>query len=334
MRRLVRSATLTGFVEVARSVGLDPVALMETHGLDPGDLGAPDRWISAPAVARLLDASAAAAGRPDLALRLAEMRRLTTLGPMSIVLREEPDLRSILALLMLHEHSYNEALRMQLTEADGIATMRLWFEFGEPTPSGQALVLGVGALFGIVRACLRDDWRPLAVCFATPAPDDVAPYHQFFGPGLRFQHEFSGLVLYTSDLDAPNPLADPLMRPYAKQILESVVASRASATSARVEELVELLLPLDRCSIDQVARSMGVDPRTLQRHLAAEGTSYAAVLHTTRAALAERHLSGDRYTIGEVGTVLGFTSPSSFSRWFQQQFAMSPREWRRASAGR
>jgi AraC-like DNA-binding protein len=333
MRRLVRSATLNGYADVARAVGLDPIALMRSHGLDPSDLSVPDRWISAPAVARLLDASAEDTGRPDFALRLAELRRLTTIGPLSIVLREEPDLRSVLTLLMRHEHSYNEALRMQLSEAEGIATTRLWFEFGEPTPSGQALVLGVGALFGIVRACVGDDWHPLSVCFSTPAPDDVAAYHQFFGPGLRFDHDFSGLVLYASDLDAPNALADPLMRPYARRILESVVAARARTTCDRVAELVELLLPLDRCSIDHVAKAMGVDQRTLQRHLAAEGTSFGTILHATRAGLAERHLRGDRYTIGEIGTVLGFSSPSSFSRWFHQQFEMSPRQWRRTASG-
>jgi AraC-like DNA-binding protein len=333
MRPLVRSATLNGYVEVARSLGLDPAALMREHDLDPTDLSVPDRWISAPSVARLLQASAAAAGRSDFALRLAELRRLTTLGPLSVVLREEPDLRSLLGLLMRHEHSYNEALRTQLAEREGIATIQLWFEFGEPTPSGQALALGVGALFGIIRESLGDGWRPLAVCFTAPPPDEVAAYQRHFGPGLRFEHEFSGLVMYSADLDARNTLADPLMRPYAQQILSSVVAERARTTSDRVRELVELLLPLGRCSIDHVARSLRMDSRTLQRHLSAEGTSFSSILHATRAGLAERHLSSDRYTVSEVGFVLGFTSSSAFSRWFHQQFGLSPREWRRASIG-
>jgi AraC-like DNA-binding protein len=331
VRPFVRSATLNGYVDVARSAGLDPVALMREQELDPADLSVPDRWISAPAVARLLDASAAASKRPDFALGLAALRRLTTLGPLSVVLREEPELRSVLTLLMRHEHSYNEALRMRLSESEGIATMALWFEFGEPAPADQALMLGVGALFGIIRECVGPDWRPLAVCFTTPAPDDLAPLHGFFGPGLRFGHEFTGLVFYASDLDARNALADPLMQPYAQRILDSVVTARARTTSDRVRELVELLLPLGRCGIDQVARSLQVDPRTLQRHLAAEGTSFSAILHAARAGLAQRHLSSDRYTVGEVATVLGFTSASAFSRWFHQQFGVSPREWRRTT---
>src|SRR5688572_10102015 len=100
MRRLVRSATLNGYVALARSLDLDAARLMRRAGLDPADLAVPDKWISAPAVARLLDVSATESGHADFAVRLAEVRRLSTLGPLSVVLREEPDLRSVLALLL------------------------------------------------------------------------------------------------------------------------------------------------------------------------------------------------------------------------------------------
>ena len=134
MRPLVRSATLDGYAGLARSLDLDAAQLMRDAGLDPADLAAPDKWISAVAVSRLLEASAAASGLADFAIRLAELRRLSTLGPLSVVLREEPDLRSALTLLLRYMHSYNEALRMRLDESAEIVTIRLWFEFGEPAP--------------------------------------------------------------------------------------------------------------------------------------------------------------------------------------------------------
>ena len=51
-------------------------------------------------------------------------------------------------LLCRYEHSYNEALRLRLDEAGDLATMRLWFEFGEPAPTRQALELATAALLG------------------------------------------------------------------------------------------------------------------------------------------------------------------------------------------
>jgi AraC-like DNA-binding protein len=334
MRTLVRCATLNGYVDLARSLGLDPAQLMRSVELDPADLSVPDKWISAAAVARLLDASATVSGRDDFAIRLAAHRKLSTLGPLSVVLREEPDVRGVLDLLMRYERNYNEALRIRLTEADGIATVRLWVEFGEPAPADQSLALGLAALHGILRECVGGDWRPLSVCFSHGAPDDLESHHRLFGSRLRFQHEFTGLVLYAADLDAVNSLADPSMRPYVQRFLDSVVSPRATTPSARVRELVEFLLPLGKCSMDQVASTLDVDRRTLQRQLAADDESFSHILHSTRAALAERHLANDRHTMTEISQLLGFQAPSAFSRWFQQQFGVTPSQWRAAGEGR
>ena len=331
MRPLVRSATLDGFAGLARSLDLDAAQLMRDAGLDPADLAAPDTWISAVAVSRLLEASAAASELPDFAIRLAELRRLSTLGPLSVVLREEPDLRSALTLLLRYMHSYNEALRMRLDESAEIVTIRLWFEFGEPAPADQARALGVAALHGIIRECVGDGWRPLAICFQHRAPTDLETLHRVFGPGLQFEHDFTGLVMYARDLDAHNTLSDPLMAPYAQQFLESLVVPRAQGSTERVRELVELFLPLGKCSVDQVARTLDMDRRTLHRHLADDGESFSSILCSTRAGLAERHLGNDRYSITDVAYQLGFTAPSAFSRWFQQQFGVSPRAWREAT---
>ncbi|MCE5292101.1 MAG: AraC family transcriptional regulator [Nocardiaceae bacterium] len=324
----VRCATLNGYLDISSELGLDGPRLMRKVGLDPVDLAEPEKWISAPAVARLLSLSARAADRPDFGVLLAERRRLTALGPLSVVLREEPDLRSVLALLIRYEHSYNEALRLELVEHDALVSMRMSYEFGEPAPTTQALTLGLGALHGIISACVGQSWRPVAVCFSQKAPTSRETFHRVFGPALRFEHEFTGLILYGSDLDAPNVLGDPLMRPYAQRILDTVVSPRSATGIGRVRELVEMLLPLGRCSVDQVARALGMDRRTLQRHLAREGESFSGVLHSVRAGLAERHLQNQRYSLTEIADVLGFTAPSAFSRWFSQQFGMSPTQWK------
>src|SRR4029453_16149334 len=131
MKPSVRYAALSGYLELALSLGLDPEALMASVGLPPPDLALPDKWVPAANVARLLELSARTSEHDDFGLRLAEYRQPSTLGPLSLVLRDEPDLRSALHLLMRYEHSYNEALRIRLSEAKGLATIRTWWEFGE-----------------------------------------------------------------------------------------------------------------------------------------------------------------------------------------------------------
>src|SRR5215218_4252759 len=331
MRPGVRTATLDGYLGLARSVGLDPARILTNAGLAVADLAVPDKWVPAAVVSRVLERSANESGVEDFGLRLAGLRRLATLGPLSVVLSQEPDLRSALTLLCRYEHSYNEALRMRLDEAGDVATMRLWFEFGEPAPTRQATELATAALLGIVRELLGRQWEPLSICFTHRAPESLDGHRAVFGPRLQFGHEFSGLVFYAVELDAANMASDPLLRPYADQLRQALGAPPAATVTGQVTQLVEMLLPVGRCSTHHVARSLGVTQRTLHRKLAAEGQSFSAIVHTTREALAERYLSADRYSQTDVSDLLGFTAPSAFSRWFRQRFGVSPTEWRATS---
>lgn len=331
MRSEVRAASLHGYVELAQTLGLDAAELLAGAGLDVADLATPDTWIPAVQVAGLLEASSDASGRDDFGLLLSELRRLSTLGPLGVVLREEPDVRSALELLLRYERSYNEAMRLEFDESGGLGTVRLRLEMGQPTAAQQATDLAVAALVGILRVFLGQDWTPLSVCFTHPAPAGLATYHRLLGERLQFDHAFSGVVLSSVDLDQPNAGSDPSLRPYTQQLLSTLPTARPETAVDRVRELIELLLPMGRCSVEQVARTMGLDRRTLHRHLAEHGETFTSVLHATRGRLAERHLGNARYSLTDVSQLLGFAAPSAFSRWFRDQYASSPRAWRKTA---
>jgi AraC-like DNA-binding protein len=328
MRPCVRAATLDGYVDLVRSFGLDPVRLMRNVGLDVADLAAPEKWIPAGDVATLLQLTADQSGHEDVGLLLAGRRRLSTLGPLSIVLSQEPDLRSALRLLDGYERSYNEALHLRLEEASGLATIRLWLEFAEPVPVRQSLELATAALLGIIKQLLGRSWEPLSVCFSHPKPTTLDGYHDVFGARLQFDHPFTGLVFFADQLDAANTMSDPLLRPYAEQFLRSMPSPRGATVSDRVRELIDVLLPLGRCSTAQVARNLGVTQRTLHRQLTAEGHTFSSLVNDDRAELAERYLANERYTLTDVSELLGFQAPSAFSRWFRARFGVTPSHWR------
>lgn len=335
MKPLVRNAALSNYIELSQSLGIDPRTLMKRVGLDPVGLAVQDRWISGLAVTELLELSAAAADRDEFGLLLAERRRFSNLGPISLVLREEPDVRSVIRLLVRHERMYNEMLRSRLTEANGLATVKVSLELGEARRARQAVELAVGAFHGFLRVFLGARWRPVSVCFTHGPPRDIAAHRRHFGPVVEFDQEFNGLVLYASDLDTPNSMSDPLLRGYARQYFESIAVVSETTELDRVRELIEVLLPTGRCSIEQVAGSLGVDRRTVHRHLAASGETFSSLVNATRTQLAEQLVANPRRSLTEISGLLGFSAPSAFSRWFRDQFGTSAREWRtrRADTG-
>jgi len=92
-----------------------------------------------------------------------------------------------------------------------------------------------------------------------------------------------------------------------------------------VEQLIKLLLPSGRASVQICAASMGMTVRTLQRALDAEGESFTSLLNRARMQLATQYLANPRMRITDIADMLGYSSIGAFSRWFSQVFGAPPR---------
>jgi AraC-like DNA-binding protein len=168
------------------------------------------------------------------------------------------------------------------------------------------------------------------VCFAHAAPKDVSTHLRVFGPCVEFNHDFNGIVCAKADLDARNAHADPAMARYAQQLLDAALgpAGQAPTLLEDVRRAILLLLPSGRCSIEQVADSLGVVCRTVQRRLAEQGYTFSGLVNELRVELATRHVDDSDRPLTEVAALLGFSAPSGFSRWYHGQFGCSPTQAR------
>lgn len=323
---MVRSASLSGYVDLALSLGLDPMLLLRSVGIGPAGLAASDVWLPGEAVDQLLERSAAEANCDNFGLRLAERRGLSTLGPVALVAREEPDIRSAMHIVLRYIALHNEALRSWLTETNSLTTIHIHAAAGASL-GRQAIELIVGATCRILREFLGPTWHPVSVCFTHPAPPDLDTHHQILGPSIEFDQGFDGIVCYSHDLDAANPLADPLLRPYAREYLRTL-APTGETIADQVRAVIESLLPVQRCSAAAVADRLGMDRRTLHRHLTRTGETFITILDTTRLDLAHRYLTHRDRTLTDIATELGFSELSAFSRWFRQHTGHSPSQSR------
>ena len=117
MSGLIRSASLTHYADVARSAGLDPHRMLSEFGLPPGCLKEPDLMVPIDAVRRLLEASAERSGVEAFGLLMAEARRLSNLGPLGLLIREQPTMRLALEALTRYSNRFNEALFLTIEES-------------------------------------------------------------------------------------------------------------------------------------------------------------------------------------------------------------------------
>lgn len=328
---LLPSAILSSYREVASEAGLDPLTMLKRVRLSARCLVDPALPLPAARVTKLLELSAAESGVADFGLRLALARGTPDIGPLNLLLREEPDLRSALKSLQNFLHVHSRSIRIQVEDwgenpivACGLAPLVA------PYSAPQSIEMIVCGVVQSLRWLVGEHWGPQLACFQHSKLGAARRHAQAFGCPVEFNHSFDGLVLAASDLDRPVANANPNARRHAEALVRQLAARSNADLGAIVSGLMAGMLPSGACSADRIASHLGFDRTTLHRKLAAIGESYSSLLQTTRVSLAERLCTGEA-PLSEIADQLGFSSLSVFSRWFQTAFGVSASAWRKAS---
>ena len=124
------------------------------------------------------------------------------------------------------------------------------------------------------------------------------------------------------DRDALGAVRAAIVRERLDQIGKADQANIVDRTSA----IVRTYLPIGDANLAAVASALSMTPRTMQRELAAWGTSYSRLLAEIRSALARDYLARSGTSVSEVAGLLGFADPTAFSRFVREALGKSPRE--------
>jgi AraC-like DNA-binding protein len=244
------------------------------------------------------------------------------------MVREETTARRAVETLSRYLRSHSELLTMRIEDAGDLVILREEIEPDFRAPMRQAIELFVGYLFSILRELLGPSWAPRRVCFMHAAPATLTGHLKVFGRFVEFGCYFDGIVCAAKDLAGPLPSADPVMARYARQYLDAMISRPDMTLADKVRQMVRELLPLGRCTIEKVAQHLGVDRRTIHRHLARTGDTFSSVVDTVRAELAVSYLDDGRRRLTDIADLLGFSAQSAFARWHRRQFGCTVTERR------
>lgn len=328
MSRLVRSASLSRYTEVARSVGLDPLRILAEVGLPRTCLDAGDNLVSANAVCRLLEMSAADSDAEDFGLRMGEGRQLSVLGPLGMAVRDSPTLRDALGAMVRYITLHSEALFLGVEEREGALVIRVSLIVEHAGSTRQADEMVVVSLYRMLQELIGPGWRARRICLSHEAPRNLASHLRVFGRSFDFGCDFNGIVCELKDMDAVPRAARPELAQYAHAYLDSLSARATLSMTEKVRRMVLSLLPSGNCSVERVASQLGVDRRTVHRKLLQEGATFSSILDEVRASLALQYLRHAERPVSYVAVLLGFSMQSAFSRWFRDHFGCSPSTWR------
>lgn len=320
---LTRSASLTGYAQLAQSAGLDPFAMMRRAGLPRRCLEDNEMLISMEAVCRLLDQCAEASRMEAFGLRLASRRHISELGAVSLVMKQEPTALRAVQTLLSYKRVLNDALLARIDQEDDVVVIREQLMLGKVVPTRQATELTVGVMFQVLRDLLGPGWQPRLVCFTHRQPRDARFHRSFLGKSIEFNSTFNGIVCAASDMARELVPAQAGLVSFARRFLDSALSQRKPARRETVRHLIAALLGNGRCTVEKVAQHLGVSRQTLHRQLALEGEQFTSVLDSVRREVVLKLQGDSDHSLEDVAAMLGFSSGSAFAHWFRASFGAS-----------
>ena len=309
-----------------RELGADPAEVAASVGIDVRVLDDPENMIPFTVAARLLQEAAARTGCAHFGLLVGQRGDTRSLGLVGRLMRNAPTFGRALQDLVDNQRRYIRGAAVYLIARDGVA----WIGYAVYQPGTEGadhLRDGAAAIgFNMMRELCGA--LPDEVLLSRRPPDDARPYRRFFRVPVRFDAEHSALVFPARELERPVPGADFRMR----ATLEEAVSKYWTAALPNVtDQVVRMLHPrvlFGDSTQEAVARSLRMHPRTLNRRLRAERTTFRKLLNKARFDMAQQLLAGTRMDVSGISGALGYAESSAFTHAFRRMGGTSPVEWR------
>mgnify|MGYP000568323386 CR=1 FL=1 len=324
---LARVASLIGYPELVRELGGDPESLMSKVGLDMHLLDDLDQMMSSDALSELLDQSAVILNCPCFGLLLSQRQGITILGPVGLIMRQQPTFLGAISALQKYLHLHSEAGSFNLELVDELAIIKYFPNVKGEGHSRQITDLSLGVGCNVIRLYSGKAWKPRAVYLQHKMPPDLSPYTMVFRSPISFVQEFSGLVFDARILKSTVDHFEPEMQRFLGGYLDGLDREKPQDIVQQVKVIIRGLLSKRHCSLKDVAGLVGLKERSLQRRLKIEGVTFQLVLDQTRKELTADLLKDSDINLTSLAQRLGYAELSVFSRAFKLWFGMTPTEY-------
>jgi AraC-like DNA-binding protein len=332
---VIRSASLRGFRATIAELGGNAEQFAEVVGLPITALDTDDLLIPVQTASAVLDYAATKLGCPDLGLRIATRQDLSMLGPLALAIQASATIGEALTCATRYVFVHNRSITLTVEpdpyHAPGVTALQYGAHVAPPIHD-QGIDLGMSLVHRVLTELAggRYGLRSVELPHRPQAP--LAVYEEFFGAPVRVERPVGFLRIPTSLLRKPLQGADPHIHQLAEAFLAERLPKEDRELAPRVRAAIQQILGTATADIATVGAMVAMHPRTVQRRLAQEDTSFGALLDDVRRHAARRFLTRTQMPMTQVADLLGFSEQSALSRSCQRWWQTTPTKVRRDHA--
>lgn len=322
--RLVRDA--------ARQAGVDSARLAGVHGVDDESLRGELNRIPLGSLVELWRLLAEARPEPGAGLAVAAAAPLGTLTTWDYLVTNGPTLTDALRTAQPYHRLVTAAEEGFDLDADGELTVGFRTTAGDPAVAAAVNEYVLAYYLRRAREATGRAVIPNRVTFSRSAPQSHTVLTAAFGTNhIEFDAPANTITFTAADATAPLPRADPmlanLLRSHADLVLATARPLPGPLEAFRLA-LTAAVADGDP-ALTTVAHRLAVSPRTLQRQLSEQGTTWRHEVDLIRYNQAKTLLAEGRLTTAAIADRLGFTDDRALRKAFKRWTGSSPSELRK-----
>lgn len=312
--------------------GMDGLALFKQAGVELKDNHDPDSRFPLAKMQRVWRLIEEATDDACFGLKVAQHWHPSHFHALGYAWLASENLLDAFRRLARYGHIMNDALQITLEEDVGEILFKLeMHKKGLADFQSEALALdaSMATLIFMSRFIYGQEFKPLHMMITRPRPHCMPEYTAFFQCGIEFEAAYNGFIMSREALEKRLPTGHQQLAVIHDQVLMDYL-SRLDKDDICMQVQKKLVdnLSSGEMSEEQMAKSLYMSQRTLQRKLNQQGTSYKKLLEQTRRELAVSYVRDKKRSLSEITFLLGFSEQSNFTRAFRRWQGVSPSEYR------
>ncbi|MEW6996460.1 AraC family transcriptional regulator ligand-binding domain-containing protein [Colwelliaceae bacterium BS250] len=270
----------------------------------------------------LLDYAQHTLNEPLLGFKLGQQIRTADFGVLGYLIESSNNLASAILALLNYDSLVADIGKAEFEQQNDIAVIR-WLP--HPSCSSQVILRNMTAWVSVIRQLLPPQLSPNKIYFTQPWPQtEQKALASWFNCPIETNAQYNQIIFPSSYLALPFKTDNTQINFVLKQISEQQL-SRFKSQQLITEKINHLLMAkndLDNCSLIRTASVLNMTPRTMQRRLKQEKTSFANLLESERKRRILMYIG--KYPLSTIAIKLGFNDQSSFNRAFKRWYGCSP----------
>jgi AraC-like DNA-binding protein len=190
----------------------------------------------------------------------------------------------------------------------------------------QVELYRLGAMIDAIRYTAGANWLPETVQLQSIDDGRLQDVELFRDINIRFNSP--GLAIPVPNHLLPKAPGLNRITPMCESTDSDTVNSAPRTFEMATKTVIRNQIELGNIHVNDVAHCLGVSTRSLQRHLAAQNTSFSILLEQSKAERAQELLRSTSLTHRHIARALGYRHQTDFSRAFRRVCGVTPRQFR------